>query len=284
MNDTNTLNSANSTNTRNTTNTMNPANTTNTSESQDDFFVGYLPVPAKLSRWLRRITLLTLALVAAAAAAIAGMQRNPGDGVWNIDQQEAWEGVMIARPYPMLRMTRGSEMRTILLVSEGKVGGHEQAHAFDGKIVRVRGTLVKRDGRHLVELVNEPDAVVAIGGADAVGTNVATATPAPTPWQRVELRGEIIDPKCYLGAMKPGGGKTHKACATLCIRGGIPPMFVTRDAELRETFYLLTDAAGGPMLEPIVPFIGEPVELSGELEQWDDLLVIRIDAASVRRL
>jgi len=37
--------------------------------------------------------------------------------------------------------------------------------------------------------------------------------PAAVAMGERTLRGEVIDPKCYIGAMKPGGGKTHKACA-----------------------------------------------------------------------
>jgi hypothetical protein len=32
----------------------------------------------------------------------------------------------------------------------------------------------------------------------------------------VELTGEIVDSKCFLGVMVPGSGKTHKECASLC--------------------------------------------------------------------
>ncbi len=74
--------------------------------------------------------------------------------------------------------------------------------------------------------------------------------------EHVTLKGEIIDPKCYLGAMKPGGGKTHKACAMLCISGGVPPMLVTRDANKQETFYLLTTDQGGVANELVLPFVG----------------------------
>jgi len=92
----------------------------------------------------------------------------------------------------------------------------------------------------------------------------------------VTLKGEIIDPKCYLGAMKPGGGKTHKACAMLCISGGVPPMLVTRDANEQETFYLLTTDQGGVANELVLPFVGDRVEVAGRLEEHGDLLLLRI--------
>jgi hypothetical protein len=45
----------------------------------------------------------------------------------------------------------------------------------------------------------------------------------------IEVRGEIVDSKCFLGVMVPGSGKTHKDCASLCLRGGIPPALYVRD-------------------------------------------------------
>ena len=97
------------------------------------------------------------------------------------------------------------------------------------------------------------------------------------------LRGEIIDSKCYLGAMKPGGGKTHKGCAALCLSGGVPPMFVTRDAAGNETYYLLTDSEGKPMGKEAVDYVGDPVELTADLEQRGDLRVLKLAAADIRR-
>jgi nitrite reductase/ring-hydroxylating ferredoxin subunit len=51
--------------------------------------------------------------------------------------------------------------------------------------------------------------------------------------------GPLGDPKCFARAMKPGDGKTHKGCAVLCLRGGIPAVFVAADR-----VYLLVDEAG----------------------------------------
>jgi hypothetical protein len=83
--------------------------------------------------------------------------------------------------------------------------------------------------------------------------------------------------------MKPGGGKTHKACAALCIAGGVPPMLVTRFAGGGETFYLLVAADGGAANEIALPLVGEPVEASGRLERSGDLSVLRIEPNGLRR-
>jgi hypothetical protein len=97
------------------------------------------------------------------------------------------------------------------------------------------------------------------------------------------LRGEIIDPKCYLGAMKPGDGKTHKACAMRCIAGGIPPMLVAHDANGGETFYLIVSADGGVANELVYPFVGDRVDVTGSVEQLDDMLVLSVSSDSIRR-
>jgi len=57
----------------------------------------------------------------------------------------------------------------------------------------------------------------------------------------VELTGEIVDSKCYLGVMNPGNGKVHRDCAVRCISGGIPPAFLVRDADGRSKILLLTN-------------------------------------------
>jgi hypothetical protein len=107
--------------------------------------------------------------------------------------------------------------------------------------------------------------------------------PPPEHLGTVTLRGEIIDSKCYLGAMKPGGGKTHKACAALCLAGGVPPMFVTRGADGHETYYLLASPAGGPVESQLHGFVGDPVEISGEVEQVDDIRFLKANPAAIRR-
>jgi hypothetical protein len=83
--------------------------------------------------------------------------------------------------------------------------------------------------------------------------------------------------------MKPGFGKTHRACAVRCISGGIPPIFVTRDESGEATVFLLTDSRGGPVNELVLPYVAEPVEIKGLLEVRGDMPVIKIDADGILR-
>lgn len=253
---------------------------------RDDFFVGYMPVPARLSRWLKRVVAVLGAMVLIAASVIAALQTDPGDAVWKIDEVESWEGVLIARPYPMLVvMQSDGTMRTHLLVSEGKQGAAQRLPVYDCERVRVKGTLIHRDGRHMIELLSTEEGFELLSG-EAPAENLRITS--SLKWNAVELRGEIIDPKCFLGAMKPGRGKTHKACAALCLRGGIPPMFVSEDSQGRLMYHLLVledgrKAVEGAALETLVSHVGDAISIKGEAAVWGDVVLLRVGPDQVAR-
>ena len=118
--------------------------------------------------------------------------------------------------------------------------------------------------------------------------NQPASQQSPTPPLQsplpITLRGEIIDSKCYLGAMNPGERKTHRTCAIHCLRGGIPAAFLARDLAGKEAVLLLTDPDGAPLNQTILDFVAEPVEATGTVSFVGDLPVFAIDPASLRRL
>lgn len=249
-----------------------------------EFYVGYLRMPPGLVRLLRVLISALLAGSIALAFSLSRSQHDPGDGIWHSDA-ESLVGVIAARPYPMLRVETGRSDRpveTVLLVSEGKHGGGERAAKLDGHVVAVRGTLLQRDCLRLLELA-DGDAIVPQVSVASMPHAAATTTRRGAP-TKIILQGEIIDPKCYSGAMKPGEGKTHKECATLCIAGGIPPMFVAADSAGANTYFLLTNRDGGPLDERILPFVADLVEITGIAERRDDLQLLKIDPADIHRL
>lgn len=256
------------------------------SPGDDEFFVGYLPVPNRQRRFLRIVLPSALAIVAAIAIGVAAMQRDPGTGVWAEGAVVTLEGLVTAEPYAMLRVpdeTAPGKVRTFLLVSSGKFGARDRVQPFAGQLVRVTGTVLHRSDRSMLELSSAPSAIQTLTQNEHLRTRLATADQV-TVVGRVRLRGELIDPKCYIGAMKPGGGKTHKACAQLCVGGGIPPMLVTRDAEKQETFYLLLTGDGQAANNLVIPYLGDPVEITGRLERRGDLWVLQADAAGIQPL
>lgn len=249
-------------------------------KESSEFYVPYLPVPVGHRRWLRVLVPCVMWVLAIVAGLFAYSQSNPGAAVWEDGKARAFKGTIVAHPYPALFTADRGDGRpgVVLLVEVGKRGGGQRAARFDGQAVTVSGWALHRDGRLLLEMEPGEAAIVADGGTSPA------ALPEAEPLGRVTLRGEIVDSKCFLGAMKPGEGKTHKECATLCISGGIPPMLVTRTSTGAMTFYLLVNPEGGPLDPACYPLIGEPVEALGSLERRADLYILRVDVSHLRRL
>ena len=118
---------------------------------------------------------------------------------------------------------------------------------------------------------------------DAAGDIAGLAFPALETLEEVTLKGTVLDSKCWFGAMSPAQGKVHKSCASLCIRGGIPPAFFVKDRRNQKALLLMTEQ-GGAYGEDLLPFVADPVELTGNLQRWGDLLLIDSKASSVRRI
>ncbi len=68
------------------------------------------------------------------------------------------------------------------------------------------------------------------------------------------------------------------------LRGGIPPLLVaeTNAGELAQ--YVLVGTEGESITERVLPFVAEPVEISGELWSIGDRFIVFADPLSIRRL
>lgn len=94
------------------------------------------------------------------------------------------------------------------------------------------------------------------------------------------LRGEIIDPKCYFGAMNPGYGKPHLSCAARCISGGIMPV-LKYEVNNQNRYAVLVGLNGEKINDEVLNFIGLPVEIKGSLSTMDNWGVLKIDAKRI---
>ncbi|MCI0638437.1 MAG: hypothetical protein L0Y72_04650 [Gemmataceae bacterium] len=257
----------------------------------DEFFVGWLQTPQGYVRFLKPMVLALVAIGGVVAGALAFFQRDPGNGHWDDTKIVTLRGVAITKPYAMLRVAGdnpGDAPRTFLLVEDGKFGALPRVSALvqgseEGVRVEVRGTILHRDDRWMLAFEEGEQSLRILTQEEASWLPFLGWSSPKLLAESITLRGEVIDPKCYLGAMKPGGGKTHKACAMRCIAGGIPPMLVTRDAAKRETFYLLVTPEGAVANDAVYPFVGDQVELSGRAEQHDDVLVLKVSPENIRR-
>ena len=96
--------------------------------------------------------------------------------------------------------------------------------------------------------------------------------------------GEIVDSKCFLGVMNPGQLTPHRACAIRCISGGAPPVLLVRQKDGPAIYLLLVSADGQAVNKQVLDVVAEPVEITGEVERQGDMLVLRSDPATYRRV
>jgi hypothetical protein len=253
------------------------------SQQQDEkepFFIGWAETPPVDRRFFLRAGLGLTATAGGLGFGLAAIQTAPGTGQWDPDAVREWRGIASAEPYAMLRTNDlGGGPRTALLSCLGKCGVAARIGALTGQAVVVTGSLIQR-GQHAMIAVNE--------GGDWIRRDQGTLTdsalrfPAPEPLGTIELVGEILDSKCWFGAMRPSTGKVHKACASLCIRGGIPPAFFTQGPMQQRS--LLIMSSGGRAYGPdFLSLVGEPVRVTGQVFRQGDLLVLDASLADIRR-
>lgn len=245
-----------------------------TDRKDEPFFVGYLPVPARLRLFLLGIGALLLGVFAALGLVTGASQDDPGDGAFRFDWgRQTVTGILQERPYPVLHITQGTERlpegRSLLLAGQGKRGMQQRVAGLDGQSVTLQGIALKR---------GNIDAMQVGGGGNAVQVADAAVEDLETvPLGRWRLSGEICDGKCLAGAMRPGTGLSHRACANLCLIGGIPPVFVSADAVDGEEFFLLADADGGPLPESYLDYVAIFVSIEGEIERRGNIRLFKVD-------
>jgi hypothetical protein len=109
------------------------------------------------------------------------------------------------------------------------------------------------------------------------------AVPTLKALGEVNLAGEILASECGFGARRPSGGKVRKACASLCIRGGIPPAFIARGPGQKEALMIMI--SGGRAYGPdLLLLVGDPARLRGRVFRQGDLLVLDAPLAGIQRV
>ena len=244
----------------------------------NDFYVGYASkAPIQLARFIRKI-ILVLSLLAVTVALLLVLGQMPfANSVFEYGKLRKFEGIIETQPYPTLLIARPGESgqkkkySSYLLVAPGKHGADDLVAAFDGKQVSLQGQLIYREGGVMVEI--EPSSITSVDN-DLAKLAVARDLGA------VKLNGEIVDSKCYLGVMNPGHGKVHRDCASRCLSGGIPPLFVTLDGE--DQFLLIGPNGHAIGRDALREFVAEPITIEGELLQRGESRLLRIDVGTLR--
>jgi hypothetical protein len=225
------------------------------------FFIGWSPASARpLAGFLARVVLLVLGGLGCLALALASTVNDFGGGDFSGDHDLT--GVLIAEPYPLLIQDNG---HAVMLSGGGKVGVQDDAAPLNGKRVHVTGGGVKRGSIDMVFV----DVLEAAAGD--------VMAPRRQDLGRWRLTGEICDGKCMLGVMRPGSGLAHKACANVCLTGGVPPVLVTTAPVEGTPFMLMGDANGHGLPDALRDHTGILQAMDGTLYRVGDMLVFLTD-------
>jgi len=251
---------------------------------EDEFYISYAPVPKSYQRFLTQFVPLLLLGIALFALVLPGLhnQFNPG----KIQGKIELIGLLIDQPVPQLIVPRPGETDSnrsfsrYLLTGPGKTAPLKPVIEHVGKWVKLSGTLVSRNQLTVIaaraaEPIDPPANVILTAEA---------ATNAGKSLGEYTLIGEILDSKCYPGVMKPGQGKTHRACAIRCISGGLPVVFRVQNDRQQVLYFALADQQGQAVNKRILDLVADPVQVTGEVIQYDDLFVLQADPASYKRV
>lgn len=242
----------------------------------DELYVGYLPrAPEGVARFVRPVVAGLMVVAVALAALLATAQAPADEGDFEFGHPREVTGTLTLEPVPALFVERGLAPGEALLVGEGKHGAGPALEPLDGQRVRLRGTLVASPLGRMLEVVAGTAEPIGAGRPGAVSRELGHHA----------LAGEIVDAKCHLGVMKPGRGKVHRACAALCLRGGVPAMLLVETPSGERLGLVLVDEAGEEGLGPaLVDFVAEPVEIAGLVERRGTQLFLHTSPSEVTRL
>jgi hypothetical protein len=253
-------------------------------KKKEEFYVSYIDgsLGQKTKRTIKRFAITSILIVILGSIVFSFTQKPFKNSSFELTSATKITGVFHENPYPMLRVEIAKNTyKNILLLGFGKSSANpfleqlqNEVKDLNGKKISIEGNLIYFNGKTLIQITNDEKVVLV--------SNTMTPTPKKEIISKMTLQGEIIDPKCYFGVMKPGKGKIHRSCAVRCISGGIPPVLATTDKNNMAQYFLLTDLKGQPINEAVLPFIGKPAEIKGIVEKMEDWFILKINPDDIK--
>ncbi len=275
-----------------------------TANAAKPFFIGWSSSNAKiLTKPAFRFATIAAFGVLALAFIFTYSQQKISKFQIDYDHSKQVEGWLMDSPVPMLHTIAGKDangnpiFKSILLVDGLKHGAKElvaQAlkNGNGNNYVKIEGYATDRQYISCGP-VDAHTPMCEGGGSGApnypimeIANGISSITAAPAPiampsenldaGKTIEIVGEIIDPKCYFGAMNPGEGKAHRSCAIRCISGGIMPC-IKYILNGQKHYAVLVGKNGEVMNQTVLPFVGEPATINGRLAKMDNWELLYVD-------
>ncbi len=250
--------------------------------AKKEFYVPYVEgsLGTKTKVTLKRFVWICLGFTIAGAFLFSFFQKPFKNSTFELTNTTNITGTFHQSPYPMLRVkVAEGTYKNIVLLGFGKSSANPyldkllaQEKDLHGKTLSISGNLIYYNGKTLLQITDAEKVKLE---------NQNGKVPKKEFMGEMVFEGEIIDPKCYFGVMKPGFGKIHRSCAVRCISGGIPPVLATRDKNSIAEYYLLTDLQGNPINDEVLSFIGKPSEIKGIVDKLEDWYILKIDPKNI---
>lgn len=261
---------------------------------KNDFYIGWMPeAPNSFSKHVKRILIILAVLVVSIGIILALQQRKFSTASFEFGQLTSVTGIYQSFPVPSIKVATTADKAgkkawlTIPLTGYGKFGAEgtiaglekEKNIILDKKLVTFKGTLLYSDGKTLLQIDKNDTPLVSVN----TPSSLLDTTHEIAELGYVDLTGEVLDPKCYFGVMKPGQGKPHKDCAVRCIAGGMSPVFFVRNDKGEANYYLMLNEEGKKMNDQLKDFIADPVSIKARAVRYDDWVVLYVDSKKIKR-
>jgi hypothetical protein len=249
------------------------------SDPDEDFFIGWAPT----SKGNRRFLLAGgIGLIASGMGLISllGNAHEPvGLGQWDQGQTVNLTGIMVNNPWPhLLMLNHDLGVKSVYLVGSGKLRLEKNRLFSDGILVKATGSLIKRGHYAMMAITDINSNLKKVNSKYPLTQNVEIDEGS------VLLSGEILDAKCWFGAMRPSSGKVHKACASLCVRGGLPVAFCSSGCGDESELLTLVRPDGTAHSYELLPYVADPVVIEGRIVRVNGMKQLRAKISDIRFL
>jgi len=255
--------------------------------NQQEFYIGWMSkAPPGFAKHVKKVLLILFPAALIVAYLLSTSQKKFSTANFDFGMLTEIKGIYYNNPVPMLKVFDKNKLSiTIPLVGYGKHGAEtaimelekKKGVSLNGKEVTLKGTLIYGDGKILLQVDKNDNPIVNVGAESTVllqQKDLGTQT----------IRGEIVDPKCYFGVMKPGEGKVHRDCAIRCILGGVPPVLHVQNEKGESNYYLIIGPNGEKINEAVQDIVAEPVSIEARVVQQNDWIILYTDKEKIKRI